>query len=146
MHLKRMNYAYEKLLPLSPFTEKSILEFNDEEIALTDQIIYRFSKLQDAIGQKLFKGVLFFLDEEVSNKSAIDIFNRMEKLEIIEDYEKWKNLRDLRNELAHEYEDNAKETAEELNQLFEVKNHIEKYFSDILAFLKRKGFEGGSIG
>ncbi len=37
-HLKRMNYAYEKMLPLFPFTEKQILKLNDEKIALTDQI------------------------------------------------------------------------------------------------------------
>ncbi|HED38085.1 MAG TPA: hypothetical protein ENI76_07565 [Ignavibacteria bacterium] len=50
-HLKRMNYAYEKMLPLFPFTEKQILKLNDEKIALTDQMIYE-SNLKRLIVRK----------------------------------------------------------------------------------------------
>jgi len=42
----------------------------------------------------------------------------LEQLEIINDYDKWKSLRDLRNELAHEYDKNDSETVEKLNLLF----------------------------
>ncbi|MBU0560985.1 MAG: hypothetical protein KKG93_15630 [Bacteroidetes bacterium] len=114
---------------------------NEDDISYIDQIIYRFSKLQDAIGQKLFKAVLIFLDEDVINKSSIDIFNRLEQLEIIENYEIWKDLRDLRNELAHEYEENENETAEKLNTLFEKKSDLEKYLNDIRNYLSKREFE-----
>ncbi|MBU1677770.1 MAG: hypothetical protein KJ799_02155 [Bacteroidetes bacterium] len=140
-HLKRMNFAYKKFFPLSPIIKERISKLNEDDISYIDQIIYRFSKLQDAIGQKLFKAVLIFLDEDVINKSSIDIFNRLEQLEIIENYEIWKDLRDLRNELAHEYEENENETAEKLNTLFEKKSDLEKYLNDIRNYLSKREFE-----
>ncbi|PJA96619.1 MAG: toxin-antitoxin system antitoxin subunit [Ignavibacteriales bacterium CG_4_9_14_3_um_filter_34_10] len=130
-HLDRMNFAYENISHLFTVDTKKISQLKKEEITFIDQFIYRFSKLQDALGQKLFKTVLINLDEEVTNKSSIDIFNRLEQLEIIKDYDKWKLLRDLRNELAHEYEEDESEMAEKLNLLFEKKTDLEKYFLDI---------------
>lgn len=140
-HQKRLNFALGKISYLFPFTKESILKLTEEEISYIDQIIYRFSKLQDAVGQKLFKAVLIILDEDTANKSAIDVFNRLEQLEIIEDYERWKDLRDLRNELAHEYEEDENETAEKLNILIEKKSGLEKYLINIRNYLEKRGFK-----
>lgn len=137
-HLKRMHYAFGKVSHLFPLTKERVSKLNEEEISYFDQSIYRFAKLQDAIGQKLFKAVLLLLDEDVANKAAIDIFNRLEQLEIIENYESWKELRDLRNELAHEYEEDENETAEKLNTLFEKKTDLEKYLNDIHNYLSKR--------
>jgi len=134
-HLDRMNFAYENISYMFPLDPEKISKLKKEEITFIDQFIYRFSKLQDALGQKLFKAVLINLDEEVNNKSSIDIFNRLEQLEIIKDYDKWKFLRDLRNELAHEYEENK--MADKLNLLFEKKSELEKYFLDIKTYADR---------
>lgn len=134
-HLDRMNFAYENISYMFPLDPEKISKLKKEEITFIDQFIYRFSKLQDALGQKLFKAVLINLDEEVNNKSSIDIFNRLEQLEIINDYDKWKFFRDLRNELAHEYEEN--EMADKLNLLFEKKSELEKYFLDIKTYADR---------
>lgn len=140
-HLERMEFAFRKISPLFPINKERISKLNEDDISYIDQSIYRFSKLQDAIGQKLFQAVLIFLDEDVSNKSAIDIFNRLEQLEIIENYETWKDLRDLRNELAHEYEEDENETAEKLNTLFEKKANLEKYLNNIQMYLEKRDFE-----
>lgn len=96
-----MDSAYQKIQPSLPITSDRVFKLDDQEVEHIDQYIFRFSKLQDAIGNKLFKAVLTELGEEVANRSAIDIFNRMEQLGIIENYEIWKEFRDLRNELAH---------------------------------------------
>lgn len=143
-HALRMNNAYKKILPSLPIKAKDIIKLSDDEIEHIDQFIYRFSKLQDSIGQKLFKSVLSELGEDVSSKPTIDIFNRLEQLGIISNYEKWKELRDLRNDLAHEYEENEKEAAEELNLLFDKKEQLEKYLNDILIYLNDKGIEIGN--
>lgn len=137
-HISRMNYAYEKVNPLAPFSKEQIEKLSNEDIAHIDQLIYRFTKLQDAIGQKLFKSVLQSLDEQVFNKAAIDIFNRLEQLGIIEDYEKWKELRELRNELAHEYEEDLNETAEKLNSLIKRKKDLVDFFNKILQYLEER--------
>ena len=44
--------------------------------------------MQDVIGEKLFPALLYFLGEDISKRSFIDIFNRLEQLEIINDYDK----------------------------------------------------------
>lgn len=141
IHALRMNSAYNKMLPNLPVEPKMIFNLNEDEAEHIDQFIFRFSKLQDAIGQKLFKAVLIELGEEASNKSVIDMFNRLEQLEIINDYESWKELRDLRNIVAHEYEEDEDEAAEKLNLLFSNKTHLERYLNDILAYLTKKGFD-----
>ena len=140
-HLMRMNSAYEKMSKDLPIMPEKVFELNNELVEHIDQFIFRFSKLQDSIGQKLFKSVLIELGEDVSNKSFIDIFNRLEQLEIISDYDEWKELKNLRNDIAHEYEENENEAAEKLNLLFDKKKQLEKYLNDILSYLNAKGFD-----
>ncbi len=70
---------------------------------IVNSFLFNFSKLQDKIGAKLFKQVLYEL-REIDNTSIpmIDVLNSLEKLEII-DKAQWDSLRDIRNLLAHEY-------------------------------------------
>lgn len=139
-HLKRLNYAFDELYPSIPFSAESINKMSDKQIGNLDQYIFRFSKLQDAIGQKLFKSVLLFLGEDTYDKPFIDIFNRLEQLGIIENYETWSGLRLIRNEIAHEYDENKYELAEKINNILNKKMTLEKYLYDILAFLKSRGY------
>jgi len=48
---------------------------NTQYLAYSDQSIYRFSKLQDCMGAKLFKSVLLYQGENV-NKPFLDILNQ----------------------------------------------------------------------
>jgi hypothetical protein len=61
-----------------------------ELLAYSDQIIYRFSKLQDTIGAKLFKSVMLYEGENV-NRPFLDILNRLEAMDII-NIESWSKL------------------------------------------------------
>ena len=138
-HALRMNNAYQKIHQDLPIKPDKIFKLNNDQVEHIDQFIFRFSKLQDSIGQKLFKAVLTELGEDVSNKPFIDIFNRLEQLEIISNYEIWKELKNLRNDIAHEYEEDENEAAEKLNLLFNKKTQLEKYLSDIVSYLTNKG-------
>lgn len=135
-HQLRLNYAYNKLAPEVPF--KVNQELSDEVIAALDQYIFRFSKLQDAIGKKLFKELLQYLGEEFYDKSFLDVFNRLEQLGVIEDYEIWNELRIVRNEIAHEYDENKAELIENCNRIIDSKAKLEKYFNDVLRYIKSK--------
>jgi len=78
--------------------------FDDyQNTRIINSFLFNFSKLQDKIGAKLFKQVLYEL-REINNLSIpmIDILNILEKLDII-DKVQWDRLRDIRNLLAHEY-------------------------------------------
>ena len=55
-------------------------------IRLVNSFLFNFSKLQDKIGAKLFRKVLYELKEiDDTNMPMIDILNILEKLEILDD-------------------------------------------------------------
>ena len=69
---------------------------------LTDQILYRFTKLQDAMGERLVPTTLAWLQEPQESWPMRDKLDRLEKLGYL-DVEAWLQWRDVRNRLAHEY-------------------------------------------
>lgn len=122
-HLLRLENAFESLkknypLPISMNDFKIILE-SVEHLAYSDQIIYRFSKLQDCMGAKLFKSVLLYEGENV-NKPFLDILNQLEATGII-NVDEWFEIRDLRNEISHDYEDNDDIAINILNTIYKLK-------------------------
>ncbi len=105
-HLERIKIAFTHVnMPLNKETFLGYLE-NDEKVAFLDQIIYRFSKLQDTLGAKVFKDLMLYFGENV-NRPFLDILYDLEKLGYV-NVEDWYEFRDLRNEISHNYEDNEK--------------------------------------
>jgi hypothetical protein len=51
LHLKRLKSANEELEDFIPLDITKFQNLNDEEIRILDQLIYRFTKLQDAMGR-----------------------------------------------------------------------------------------------
>ena len=131
-HISKLSSAHRKLKPLFPLTLTVYQGFNDDTVSYLDQYLYRFSKLQDSIGQKLFKAVLAYKKEEVSSKPFIDIVNRLEQLHYINDVDGWFELRNIRNQLAHDYEDNSVELIVILNNIFAMKERLESYYFSIV--------------
>ena len=58
LHYERMTFAYESIVNYFPLTEFNFSQISPIELALFDQLIYRFSKLQDSMGSSLFKQLL----------------------------------------------------------------------------------------
>ena len=69
---------------------------------LTDQILYRFTKLQDSMGERLIPATLGWLQEPHEAWPMRDRLDRLEKLGYL-DVDAWLQWRDVRNRLAHEY-------------------------------------------
>jgi len=124
LHIKRLNYASEKLKCLMPLDGKDYQNLKDEQVESLDQFIFRFSKLQDAIGQRLFSGLLELLQESVKQQPFLDKLNRLEQLGVLDDKEQWLQLRSLRNTLAHEYENEPVAMSREINTIYESKNML----------------------
>ena len=78
----------------------------DSEIRILDQLVFRFGKLQDAIGIRLLPTLLQLLQEWQENEAFLDKLNRAEKLGLLYSVEQWQRLRELRNQITHEYPDN----------------------------------------
>jgi hypothetical protein len=77
---------------------------NYQNTRVVNSFLFNFAKLQDKIGAKLFRKILYEYKEiDNLNLPMIDILNLLEKLKILEDKNSWDRLREIRNSLAHEY-------------------------------------------
>ncbi|SMN01007.1 hypothetical protein SPONN_2085 [uncultured Candidatus Thioglobus sp.] len=124
--------------PNMPLDKDKYLNLTDDEVESIDQFLFRFSKLQDAIGEKLFKTILLYLEEKIENKPFIDILNKLEKLELLNDVVAWKELREDRNNLAHNYDDEPEETSEVINKLYSKKDLLISIYQQIKSYYLAK--------
>lgn len=120
-HQLRIESAYHKIENKLPLNSKSYLQLSEEEIEHIDQFLFRFAKLQDAIGQRFFKAILSLLQEDVESLPFIDILNKLEKLNLIQSSDQWLRLREIRNVIAHEYDDSPELMSQSLNAVFAAK-------------------------
>jgi hypothetical protein len=133
-HLKRINSAYLKMSVFMPLDASKYAQLTDDEIEHIDQFLFRFAKLQDAMGEKLFLLLLeFFKEENTRNKPFIDILNRLEQLGILEDKNVWLELRKIRNNIAHQYEDEPRQAAEAFNAIYASKAILVKIYTKLKA-------------
>jgi hypothetical protein len=85
---------------------------------LLDQFAYRYTRLQDDMGARLFPAVLRALGEDVAAMPAIDRFVRLEQLGWLPDAEEWTELRHIRNEFSHEYPESVEQRFARLELAF----------------------------
>ena len=137
-HLQRVQSSAQELESVMPLDAQSYTNLNEEQVKVLDQFLFRFSKLQDAMGQKLFKMILLYLGEEIEGKPFIDLLNLMEKLRLLENAGIWRELREDRNELAHNYEDKPEEMSLTINKLFEKRLVLQNIYLHIKDFYTRK--------
>lgn len=118
LHLSRLERAYALLHALFPMSETALQGLVEERMAFLDQFLYRFMKLQDAMGTRLLPAVYQFLQDERSPIPFLDILAALEKFGVITSEHDWQFFRNLRNNLAHDYPENAGQMVLGLNTLF----------------------------
>lgn len=113
-HLQRMRrylvYSVQRFESILPITDWDELSLEQHEILAAFRI--RFSEFQEHLA-KCMKAIA--IEEEVDVQRFGAVLSFMEKLNILESVERWKIIRELRNAVNHEYEDDA----ERLAQFFE---------------------------
>lgn len=131
LHRNRAKKAVEEI---KSWTEKLNCDIYEdfEKIKTVDTFIYRFIKLQDIMGDKLFRIYLDELGEFKDNMSLLDILDKLEKFEIIEDAQSWMEYRKLRNKLTHEYPNNENEIIEGILLAMDVFDDIEMILENII--------------
>lgn len=115
---------------MTTFAQASI-----EELAFFDLLTTRFSKLQDTIGAQIFPEILepYLETSSVNRLTFIDKLNHLEKLYYLDDANWWLDLREIRNNLTHDYPDNAA-LCDQLNKLIPKAHELVNYWS----WLKQK--------
>lgn len=138
-HHERMMYAINGLENVLPINSNNLNSLTPDQISLSDQMIYRFSQLQDTIGSKLFPILLLGLGEDISNMPFIDILNKLEKLSIIDSAEKWFALREIRNLVSHEYPGNEEDVVYGLNKLYQKSLYLSSLLNKLISYINQKG-------
>lgn len=117
-----------------PLDASKFEQLDEDEIEHIDQFLFRFAKLQDAMGEKLFVLILEFLKEEQpKTKPFIDVLNRLEQLGLLDDKNIWLELRKTRNQIAYQYEDEPQQAAEALNAIYAAKPTLENIYTSLKA-------------
>jgi uncharacterized protein YutE (UPF0331/DUF86 family) len=113
------------------------IKITEANIGNIDQLVFRFTKLQDELGNNTFRFLLEFLKEDITGKPFRDILNTLERLQIIDSSDTWLSLRELRNDLAHDYPIMIDETIDKLNYLVLQLPLIENILKNIEHQVKR---------
>mgnify|MGYP001163043658 FL=1 len=145
IHSERMRFAWGKVERHFPLDSEKYLKLQPEELSFLDQLIFRFAKLQDTMGGKLFSAILENLGEEVRELPFIDRLAKLEELNIIPSADEWLLLRETRNIVTHEYPAITGEVIQGLNLLAEHYHLIMDIWEQVKCFIKKRfGIEADS--
>jgi hypothetical protein len=134
LHASRLCAAINHISPLIPINADEFKLFGDEQIAFLDMASTRFGKLQDIIGARIFPFILESLAEDAP--SFIDKLTKLEKLGYLADYNWWMQLREIRNQVAHDYPNDYAILAVHFNQLINYSEALLTYWSDLKKMMK----------
>ncbi|HSO89039.1 MAG TPA: hypothetical protein VLQ91_20980 [Draconibacterium sp.] len=138
IHIGRMSFAWEKVKQHFPLDKEKYLNLQPEELSFLDQLIFRFSKLQDSMGGRLFPAILENLGEEVKALPFIDRLVKLEELTIISSADEWLLLRETRNMVTHEYPFITDEAIQGLNLLSIHYQLIKEVWKRVETFIKTR--------
>jgi len=107
-----LRYSYKKCSAI-----KGESEYDLEQQESFEALTSRYARTSDILTQKVFKTLFILLQE--NTKTIIDAANFLEKLEIVENADDLLNIREIRNQIAHEY----------------VESDIKELFHDVLHYV-----------
>lgn len=135
MQARRLEVSLIQIKKFMPFYKDALQRAPEEEVATIDTFILRFGRLQDNIGNKLFRNLLELEQEKFV--TMYDILNKIEKIGIVDNINTWSEIREIRNIIIHEYDIDFEKAAKNLNnvvtyapELLQVITKIEKYVKD----------------
>ena len=121
--LAHLEYSFNKIQSLTEDTA----QLDEESLEVWESFSARFSRVSDIYLTKYVKSIVLKSDPGFSGVLR-DYLNQGEKLGVVEDVEKWMEIRALRNISAHDY------TEDELTEFFkQLKN-----YAPILIAIKQK--------
>lgn len=92
-----LSRSYVNASTLTPFSRG----LSDNDLIELDALTSRFARLSDILIQKVFRAIDAV--ELVDEGSLLDRLNRAHRRKIIHSVDDFRNIRELRNQIAHEY-------------------------------------------
>lgn len=97
----RLDYSYQKIAAEQAILQRDSREWSEEQAVQLEALSARFARLADVLIQKLFRALDAL--ELVDEGSLLDRLARMEKRGLINSMATWTEIRELRNQIAHDY-------------------------------------------
>ena len=131
-----LSYSHDKCSKIRVAKEAYGLDEQESFEALAS----RFARSSDMLTQKVLKSLFILLQENV--KTIIDGANLLERLDIIDSADDLLNIREVRNQIAHDY------VTENINDFYlEVLSYVpllKRIVDQLIVFYKHKFGEKGS--
>lgn len=106
-----------------------------EKRAILDAYLKRFASIQDFLGTKIFSPLLEIAGIHTTKMS--EVLSNIEKENIIDSLENWIELREVRNELEHDYPEELQEALNDLKYCIDNFYKLESYYLNSLNFFKK---------
>lgn len=132
-----MLWAKRALQSVLPLNAERLRSLDDEQVAIIDQFVGRFAKLQDAMGTKLLPWVLELTKEQGNLEAYLDKLNRLEKIGALPSVNEWLELREMRNAFAHDYPEDSELQAAILNRAFSTADRLIEILQHVTKFASR---------
>ena len=128
--IERLKVSLQRASRISLTTIESIEELSEEDLETLETLLGRFSRSIDIFINKVLRSLDLLEEEDISRK--LDIIIRAEKRAFVPDYNILIDLKNLRNELAHEYIEEEllnlfKEVKEKAPIILEIKDKLDRY-------------------
>ena len=126
---KYLEYSEQRVQRILPITNWQDLSFEQHETLAAFRV--RFSEFQEHLGKSMRA---IAIEEEVKAERFGAVLAFMEKLGLIETTERWKLIRELRNAINHEYEEDAERLAQFFWETLQATPELFEYFQRLLTF------------
>lgn len=134
-HLTRMReylaYSLSQIVQLLPVRDWSGLQPDQHESLAAFRV--RFSEFQEHLG-KTMKAVA--LEEEKPSEPFTAVLLYMEKLGCLDSVERWKEIRELRNAVNHEYEEDPQTLREFFEAMLDSAPELLRWHDQLLDFCR----------
>ena len=135
--IQHLQYSAEKVFKGDFNEERARQIANDEEFAeQVEAFTSRFCRLQDTIGDKLLPAWLDMLGEKKG--VAIDNLDKAERIGVLPSVEQWLELRQIRNQMIHEYIEDLAILADALQTAYQHLGFIVDVAESIITDLRNR--------
>ncbi len=134
--LKAYKELIDKLVDkIDIYTAENFSALKIEDKAILDAYLKRFSSVQDFLGAKIFSPLLDIAG--INSGKMSEVLYLIEKEEIIDSLDHWIELREVRNELEHDYPDNLETALQDLKFCINSFTSLESYYFNSLKFAQK---------
>jgi len=125
----------ELIMRVDIYLPDNFKQLKVQDQAILDAYLKRFSSVQDFLGAKIFS---LLLDVSgIGSGKMSEVLYAMEKEEIIDSLDNWIELREVRNDLEHDYPESLEEALKDLKFCIDSFEVLERYYLNALRFAKR---------